>query len=841
MGDERPMGAARGHASLSFARGAVAAASLAACERLASFAGWVGYADGRSRYLLGLAFAVAVGAALAPLWNRVLARSLPNLAVSALLLAGLAALVRRPELLHPAGTAWLDAGLVLLFPALPISAQLERRSTSLGIAALGAATATAVDGFLLEPRIGFALALAIWTLVWVLAEARCSHEEVRPGPASTLGFLGLLVASAAVGAAISVARPFLVQHLPPERAGEIVLLASALALGALGSLLASVLAKAVGNRWTAAVGCVLLAAGCLAGWMALTAVSWGHPPRWAAPLQEAESSAARTALAIWSVVALPAAACGLVARGARSRGGRALAAAAIGLAAGTVISERQVLPALDAGGSHEGEARARVRIPRLVTPGGYALNAEGARIQYPGSGVGGRSETSSWRGIPRDRDRTWSRLETCEILAPRASAPVEATSASKSALLCIGPLAPAHARALAEAGQASVLFLDPLPSLEERAERGRNPCGFAEWTSLPAPAVVVLSESVVSDAGALLSTSTSLAKLGSLVAPSGSLWVWCDPRALRPEGLRTVLATWRAALPNARLHVLLDGYAGPLLGLQRGTAESGAPDLAELEIASVAIEDLRLDGNGVASLDLPRIESGSRGGAPDFDHPEADTIRALAEALGLPEGHGALGILESLARHADGQEIRRGLTPSDDRIRVVPTELEPLLETVRRDPSCAPAIRQCEDVASFLHRKREYDLLLSWTRDLSAARPDVGAFHRYLGLALQELLDGKGALAELELAVQLAPESADARAELSKMYADAGRYPEALRLLESVWQEKPTVEIAKGLGLSYLEVEDYARARQYLEFARARAPMDGEVAHALQRLEASGH
>ncbi len=819
----------------SFARGAVAAASFAACARLASFAGWVGYAEGSSRFVLGLAFACAAGALAAAAWNRVLARPLPNLAASSALLAGLAVLLHRPALLHPTETAWLDAGLVLLLPALPLSAQLARRSTSFALAALGAAAATCVGGFLLEPRIGLSGSLAAWTVVWLAAEARAWDGSDRPSSASALRLLGALVLAAAVGAALSIAKPFLVQHLPAERAGEIVLLASALALGALGALIASALAKAIGDRWTASIGAVLFAGGCAAGWLALSAVSWGHAPRWVEPLQSFESSPARTALAIWSVVALPAAACGLVARGVRTRG--AFAAAALGLAAGVVAAERSALPALDAGGSLEAASRARVRLPPLVAPSGYALNAEGARIQYPGNGAIGTSETRSWRGIPRGRDRTWSRLEACEILAPRPSGPV---AAGTSDLLCVGALAPEHARALAEAGEASVLFLDPLPSLEDRADRGRNPCAFAEWKSLPAAAVVVLSESVVSSADALLSTSTSLAKLRDLATPSGSLWVWCDPRALRPEGVRTVLATWRAVFQDARVHVLLDGYAGPLLGLQLGTAASGTPWLAELEIANVAVHDLRVDRAG-GSLDLPRIENGSRGGAPDFDHPEQDTIRALTECLALPEAHGAPGVLEALARHAGAQEIRRGLTPSDDRVRVVPEELEPLLAVVRRDRDYAPAIRQCEQVASMLYRKREFDVLLSWMRDLSDARPDVGAFHRYLGLALLDLLDKKGALAELELAVSLAPESPEARAELSKMYADAGRYPEALRLLESVWRETPTVEIAKGLGLSYLEVEDWAHARQYLEYARARAPMDGEVAHALERLGASGH
>lgn len=818
----------------SLARGGVLAASFAAIERLAGYAGWAGYGEGRSRLLLGLAVAATLGALLARPWNRILAEARGSLVVSILALVGLALLLRKPALLPSTGRPWLDAGIVGLLVLVPFAAHFERRRTAPGFAAAGAAGVVLLGGLWTEPAIGLGFTLILCAGAWAVVEAFAWETDDEASGESAAGLCGLLAAGAAVGAALAVTKPFLLQHLPAEHLGGIALLASSLAIVALGCTIALGLSRAIGGRWTAAIGALLLAGGSFAAWRALAIVSTSRGPSWLAPLHEEASSPARTALAIWAFVALPSAACGLLAKGIWTRGARALAAAVLGIAAGTFFAERSLLPDLDAGGAREQEAAARVRIPPLVQPTGFALNAEGARVRYPVNSSGEGIQMTVWQGIPRGSERGWNRLEACEVLAPKTGA----ATARGFELLCIGLVQPAQDRALGTAGQGSVLFLDPLPSFDERTERGRNPCAPARWSALPASAVTVLSEPVLSRAGALAATKDALSALAARRPPGTELWVWCDPRPLQPDGVRSALATWRSVFPEGRVHVLLDGYAGPLLGLHVGTGTAATDDVALLELASVPAGDLRTEGAGADTLDRPILESRSEGRAPPFDHPGPESIRAVAGALGLPAGHAAIGVLESLARHAAVQEKRKSLTPSEDRVRVVQAELDAIVEAMRADPSFVPAVRHAEHVAGVLYRKREYDVLLTWMRDLVALRPDVGAFHRYLGLALAELLDRPGALAEMEIAVSLAPESADARAELSKMYADAGRHAEAVRLLESVWQEKPTVEIAKGLGLSCLAIGDFARARQLLEYARAKAPLDGDVEHAIEQLNA---
>src|SRR5260221_3365043 len=44
--------------------------------------------------------------------------------------------------------------------------------------------------------------------------------------------------------------------------------------------------------------------------------------------------------------------------------------------------------------------------------------------------------------------------------------------------------------------------------------------------------------------------------------------------------------------------------------------------------------------------------------------------------------------------------------------------------------------------------------------------------------------------------------------------------PISIRLLESVWRERPALEVAKGLGLAYLELEELPGAGEVLDLDR---------------------
>ncbi len=215
-------------------------------------------------------------------------------------------------------------------------------------------------------------------------------------------------------------------------------------------------------------------------------------------------------------------------------------------------------------------------------------------------------------------------------------------------------------------------------------------------------------------------------------------------------------------------------------------------------------------------------------------------IRALARALNLAPESAPAWLLQGLALHAEGQEARGLAASTLDRVRVPESEIDAYRAALKSDPRFEPLIRHLDAVADLLYRKRDFDLLLALMREATAARPDVAAFHRHLGRSLRELLDVEGAVTELEQAYCLDPGSVEMRTELAKTYTLVRRFRDAIRLLESVWRERPALEVAKGLGLAYLEIEDFARARQFLEFVHASSPGDVDVERALRRLGRAG-
>jgi hypothetical protein len=182
----------------SLARGGVLAASFAAIERLAGYAGWAGYGEGRSRLLLGLAVAATLGALLARPWNRILAEARGSLVVSILALVGLALLLRKPALLPSTGRPWLDAGIVGLLVLVPFAAHFERRRTAPGFAAAGAAGVVLLGGLWTEPAIGLGFTLILCAGAWAVVEAFAWETDDEASGESAAGLCGLLAAGAAV-------------------------------------------------------------------------------------------------------------------------------------------------------------------------------------------------------------------------------------------------------------------------------------------------------------------------------------------------------------------------------------------------------------------------------------------------------------------------------------------------------------------------------------------------------------------------------------------------------------------------------------------------------------------
>jgi tetratricopeptide (TPR) repeat protein len=813
-------------ASRDLARGALATAALTHAGHLALLAGWSGGPRGRATLFLGILVAVAAAIGVARIARRLVASRAVAFGASALGLAGFALLARVPAGLHPIGIDWIDAALVLLLPTVPIVASIERRPTSIALAAFGGIAALVVDERLLLPRVGFAATLIAWAIVWGLAE-RSDHEAEDEGRAAARGAeaIGLVIACGLAGFLVAFERPFLTQHLPPDRAGAHVIALAMLASCAVGFLSASVLARSERSPWSAWIGTAILLLGSWMSWRALTVVSWERWPAWLTSLHTSGTSLAKTSVAVWLFLALPLFGFGFALRGLSRGEVRACAFAWAGLWAGTLAAERFALPALGEGGAWEAAARARLCHPPLIGVRSYAMHLDGVATRHAA-----RSpepiDVCDWQTVPWSRPKTWGRLDACEL--PPAG------------VVCIGFLQPDAARAMDSADASSIRFLDPLPTPGARDASGRNPCAELFAGKLAGRGAVLLAHAAPVSSLTLAETATGLERLARDVGPDGSLRVWCDPRGLSVEGLRTTLATWRAELPRRRVRVLLDGYAGPLIGIETREAVPASAEVEALTFASLDAAALQVEGAGIASTDRPLLLWQGAHDPPAFDLADAGVLRELARDLALPPSGAAGLILEGLARHAEAHEVREVAASSYDRIRIPDGEIAAYREALAAGDEFAPGLRHVATVADILYHKRDFDVLVGLMRDAIAAHPGEGPFHRHLGRGLLELLDFDGAVLELEQAYALDPGSIEGRTELAKAYTDVRRFADAARVLESVWQEKPALEIAKGLGLTYLELEDYTRARQLLEFVHAQSPGEVEVERALERMRRQG-
>lgn len=100
----------------------------------------------------------------------------------------------------------------------------------------------------------------------------------------------------------------------------------------------------------------------------------------------------------------------------------------------------------------------------------------------------------------------------------------------------------------------------------------------------------------------------------------------------------------------------------------------------------------------------------------------------------------------------------------------------------------------------------------------------------YLGVALENTKDKKGALAAYEAAVKNKRDFDDALANLSALYIDEARFDDAVRVLEAAEPEKrKNGGLALNLAVAYAGKDDRAKAKTAFEAAKRLAPRDPMV------------
>ena len=164
-------------------------------------------------------------------------------------------------------------------------------------------------------------------------------------------------------------------------------------------------------------------------------------------------------------------------------------------------------------------------------------------------------------------------------------------------------------------------------------------------------------------------------------------------------------------------------------------------------------------------------------------------------------------------------------------------ELEALLDLHPRDPE---ALLNLGTLHASLGRKDE--ALATFERLIEVGGdPEVqSAAYAQKGLLLEESGDTEAAIAEYEAAVELAPESVQAQANLAAALGRAGRFDLAAKHYSRVVDLAPErVDAHFGRAMALILSESYSQALEALEDSLREHPQNVAIAHALARLLAT--
>jgi tetratricopeptide (TPR) repeat protein len=750
------------------------------------------------------------------------------------------------RMLHASSIPALDSFFIALLPASALSWWFTRGRVSLASFVLGMAGAYAAIEMGLLPALGWSAALALIAIAWLACELYCSAARdefatARDEPPSNAWSVSSSALFAGVwafvaSAAAASARPVLFQRVSAARPGLCAVVAVALIGLWAGAAFAAALRRM--SRSPALVFALLVV--CVASlWLCFhrIALPVALPPLDAHDARGASAISWRALAQSWAYVGFASVALGAVLGALEPRGHWTSALLVCGACAGTWLGERAILPRWF-------EPADNARSP-LFDLAQHPINGPIEAAAWNPDGIAVRCRTLAaidsidmvhWQAEPWERDPSWRSLEDAEVELAREFTP-DARSmwiAGHRAL----PLDPTSLRLDAE----HVHVFDPLPSMQDvRAGDGTNPTSLS-WMDTGERACVVLLANPREPAGFSLSeTSTFLHALEARVVDrGGSVWAWCDPRALNASGATRVLAGWASEFPNARLFVLQDGYAGPLLGLELGGDHRASDKFARILVLAAPASQCIASRERAPSLDWPALEWQASPVASLDTLPRGDVLAAIAAELSAPRSIAAALLMHVLELHARSQVDRPSFQSKWDRVSIEKDEIDAALALVRAKPAFDPGARLLGAIASMLYEKRDYDRLLALAKEAVVLRPDVPIFHHLLGRVRHELLDPEGAIKEYELALALDPGSLVIKSELARVEAELGRWSIAVPLLEEVWRDTtpPDPVIAKALGLGYLEIGKSVEARTLLEFARQAAPADGEIKAALERLDA---
>jgi tetratricopeptide (TPR) repeat protein len=698
------------------------------------------------------------------------------------------------------GRAW--ALLLLLLPAAWLARVAWDSTTGAAVFLLGACAGYGLDEWLLLPALGFGWTTLIWVGGWALARfagRRMPATLVSTGRAGAI-VAGASLLGAGLGFGLAFLRPFLFQHVAGSRHGLRIAAATALVGLLVGAALGQALKRRFPRPVMAFLGVFLALLGCVTSFLLLPRASGGLT----LPLATGAWTLTwwgRSILASWSMLGLLMLGVGLVTPLLTRR--RAVACLVAGLCAGTWAGESSVR-ALGKDPAHAREIAEQVaRHPPTVRIEAAALGPEGIWSLYRTRSLLDIEPIGFWQATRLDRGELWKNLEAAEV-----------ESSNRPALK-------ADARVFDRS--------DAMAALQGG--------GDATWPSLGYLASGFTLRETVGNLREAASRFT-YAELSLGEFELTSFRDWCDPRALTPAGVRSLLATWREAFPDATFLVLVDGYGGPLLGLRMGRDPSSFPIARQLTVFEKKVSEAFRGELGPVSTTLrPVLEWETAPEPSPFIHPRDDVMRALVGALAIEPGSPVDHLFRGLVIHADAQVVRPYVVSAWDHVALPEDEVREYMAALAKDDRSPQLIRHLQIVFDVLLKKREYAMLVRHLEEAVARRPDVFAFHRTLGKAYADILDYGNAVEELSHARTLDPHHHEVAIELSRALGGAQRWTEAVALLDALLAEHDEPDVRKGLAIALTEAGQLDRARALIRELAASYPADVDIMKAQDRLK----
>ncbi|MBK6939682.1 MAG: tetratricopeptide repeat protein [Planctomycetes bacterium] len=788
--------------------------------------------------LIGVAAFLAAGALLAAFVPRVEHRLVR--VIGAIAFVGLALVLRGSiESIRHADGPWMLGAIVA---GAFVAARMQGGgSLEPGLVLLGAALGLLAQDWLFLPLFPFGdwlvLASVLLCATRQIGEGATKDESVRDERGWSSRLLEPALAGIAIGFALALARPFLLQQtsglrFSHEVVGVVLLLG--IALGAFLRLrrypgpIARVVTALLGIAALGAMFRVQLIRGSSARAMQETWLG-DHPIGSEFRAVQILAGLASVAAGAWLTNVL----------GARIR---PLAAAAVfsGAAIGAIGATHALADGAKAWPTRLfGEPRALVREGPLEIYAGHRITEDGVLRSVRNMTQAEGAHHLQWHNRRTTRIPTFAGLESQEIFTP-------AEITHGTSLLLVGNVTAHHRESIGATTFGRYAIVPTIPLLDRTMFGDERHASFTELIAESArfDVITFVSTPNLDDESARMLTRERFRDAKALLAERGSVFVWLDLQAIGLDEVAAVGRALAAEFSTIRTWLTADGFAGPFVGFEAGSLPAAGDTGFRVQLPASTLLDV--GGTRANSVLDPIVELMRPTAKLERTLPSEARLRALAARVRAATsgtdraavGEAVASILDALAQHVIDYFDVELLNAKSERDRLTEPQADAMAKAIASAPS-VPFVHQAVlNFIVFAFAKKNYELCDRVLLPALAAHPDDEDLRLISGRINFELLDDEAAIEDLEFVVSAGHATAEAYRVLGMAYHRSKDLPAALSALEAALQVAPEdFSVLRAFGLCLADTEEGSKAIPILQRVLTQNPKDKEVRAKLLQLE----